>query len=135
MREHLWRRELSDSTVLKASWNSQFDDDLWNIHSRVKFPVLPNPGSMYIYRNFLFFFWDLLLIKKFLVENAILRLLRLKMPSRAETKYGESNAVGVELSKVSLDWSALPAAGHIHIAAKVFLGSVAIQFFQCLRIS
>ena len=47
------------------------------------------------------------------------------MPIRAETKYGESNAVGAELSKVSLDWSALPAAGHIHIAAKVFLGSVA----------
>ena len=126
MREHLWRRELSDSTVLKASWNSQFDDDLWNIHRRVKFPVLPNPGSMYIYRNFLFFFfWDLLLIKKFLVGNAILRLLRLKMPGRAETKHGESNAVGVELSKVSLDWSALPAAGHICIAANVSLGSVA----------
>ena len=47
------------------------------------------------------------------------------MPGRAETKHGESNAVGVELSKVSLDWSALPAAGHICIAAKVFLGSVA----------
>ena len=46
------------------------------------------------------------------------------MPSRAETKHGESNAVGTELSKVSLDWSALPAARHIRIAANAFLGSV-----------
>ena len=96
MREHLWRRALSDSTVLKASWSSQFDGDLWNIHRRVKCPVLPNPGSLYVYRNF-HFFGDLLLIKKFLVEKAILRLLRLKIHSRAESKHGESNAVGVEL--------------------------------------
>ena len=41
-------------------------------------------------------------IKRFLVEKAILRLLRLKIHSRAESKLGESNAVGVELSKVSL---------------------------------
>ena len=121
MREHLWRRELSDSTVLKAS---QFDGDLWNIHRRVKCPVLPNPGSLYVYRNF-HFFLRFTFIKRFLVEKAILRLLRLKIPSRAETKHGESTAVGVELSEVSLDWSALPTASHIHIAANVFLGSVA----------
>ena len=124
MREHLWRRELSDSTVLKASWSSQFDGDLWNIHRRVKCPVLPNPGSLYVYRNF-HFFLRFTFIKRFLVEKAILRLLRLKIPSRAETKHGESTAVGVELSEVSLDWSALPTASHIHIAANVFLGSVA----------
>lgn len=47
------------------------------------------------------------------------------MHSRAETKRGESNAVGAELSKVSLDLSALSAAGHICIAANVFLRSVA----------
>lgn len=101
----------SDGSTLKVAWNSQFNGDKKRIIYRgVKFPVLSNPGSLYVCKDCHLFFC-LLPIKikqntKFLSEKAVVGILRINMESRAGELTWQANAGGRELSEVSL-WAGL----------------------------